>query len=139
MYRDRLSSVVCVPTLSRELHTLYMLVSILPDGSLLRSDRNRDRLGAGQPRRANTLRHRLLGRPRDLEKFSLFFSGRTERSTRSRATPPGQHAPTSTTWPATGLLVDCIPGFDSGTGKRLSLDRQCKNEKQVGRFSLVFS
>ena len=55
-----------------------MLVSILPDGSLLRSDRNRDRLGAGQPRRANTLRHRLLGRPRDLEKISLFFSGRTE-------------------------------------------------------------
>ena len=28
--------------------------------------------------RRDTLRHRLLGRPRDLEKISLFFSGRTE-------------------------------------------------------------
>ena len=58
----------------------------LPKGSHLRSDQNRDRLGAGQPRRPETLRHRLLDRPRDLEKFSLFFSiGSKARSTRSRA------------------------------------------------------
>ena len=130
----------------------------LPKGSHLRSDQNRDRLGAGQPRRPETLRHRLLDRPRDLEKFSLFFSigskarstrsravGRPEtlrhrllgrprdlekfslffpigskaRSTRGRAAPPGQDAPTSTTWPATGLrkkLTKKISNFFSPPG-----------------------
>ena len=43
---------------------------------------------------------------RDLEKKKTFFShriGPKSRSTRSRASRPAQHAPTSTTWPATGL------------------------------------
>ena len=53
----------------------------------LRSDRTRDRLGAGQPRRRDTLRHRLLGRPRDLEKISLFFFLRSDRSAATALLP----------------------------------------------------
>ena len=76
----------------------------LPKGSHLRSDQNRDRLGAGQPRRPETLRHRLLDRPRDLEKFSLFFFDRIESEIDSeQGNRPSRDAPTSTTWPATGL------------------------------------
>ena len=127
MYRDRLSSVVCVPTLSRELHTLYMLVSILPDGSLLRSDRNRDRLGAGQPRRANTLRHRLLGRPRDF--WSTAFRGSIpEQENDCPLTDSAKMKSKSGGFP--WYSVDYIVMFDLGKEKELHLRTLTESSKK---------